>query len=141
VTAYVRMDDRKIRIKSGIYEPDFVIVLDPTLVSVVNISEGLKSGASILVNTPSPPEMFRSQLGLTEDKKVSTVDATAVAIAHRLGSKTAPIVNSAILGAFVRVSELVKIESLVKAVKKNVPIKHEENEAAARDAFKQVVMA
>lgn len=140
VTAYVRVDEHKIRIKSGIYKPNYVVVLDPTLVKAVNIAEGLKPNGSIIINSVESPTKMRSELKLEEDKKVATVDATDIAITHRLGSKAAPIVNSAILGGFTRVSGLVEMDSLVKAVRRNVPVKLEENEAAARDAFEQVVM-
>lgn len=140
VTAYTRMADHPIRIKSGIYEPDYVIVLDPTLVKAVNVAEGLKPGGIVLVNTKETPASLSEELDLGEDRKVATVDATGIAIKHRLGSKAAPIVNSSVLGAFAKVSGLIRIESLVTSIKHNVPVKLEENAAAAQEAYGQVVM-
>ena len=140
VTAYTRLAEEKIRIKSGIYEPDFVIVLDPSLLKAVNVVEGLKPGGLVLVNSKALPATLRNELGLAEDKKLATVNATDIAITHKLGSKTAPIVNSAVLGAFSKASGIIRIDSLIKGVKKIVPVKLEENAAAAREAYDSVVI-
>ena len=140
VTAYTRIAETKIRIKSGIYHPDYVIVLDPSLLDAVNIAEGLKAGGLILLNTRSNPDKLRTNLGLSADHKLATVKATDIAIKHKLGSKTAPIVNSALLGAFAKASGVVRIESLLEAVKNNVPVRVEENALAAREAYDSVVI-
>jgi len=79
-------------------------------------------------------------LGLAEDKKLATVNATEIAIKHRLGSKAAPIVNSALLGAFAKASGVVQIDSTIKGVRKYVPIKLDENAAAAQEAYDSVVI-
>jgi 2-oxoacid:acceptor oxidoreductase gamma subunit (pyruvate/2-ketoisovalerate family) len=139
VTAYVRIADHKIRIRSGIYEPHFVIVLDPTLVKAVNVAEGLQPGGIVLVNTKEEPEALKKELGIGDDQQVATVDATDIAIKHRLGSKAAPIVNSSVLGAFAKVSGLVRLDSLVESIRHNVPVKLDENSAAASEAFDAVV--
>ena len=65
----------------------------------------------------------------------ATVDASAIAQAHRLGNRTRPIVNTAILGAFAGVTGLVSIESVVKAITEGAPVRPSENVAAAREAF------
>lgn len=140
VTAYTRIADTKIRIKSGIYEPDFVVVLDPSLLDAVNIVEGLKSGGLVLLNTKISPEKLRINLKLSPDHKLATVKATDIAIKHKLGSKAAPIVNSALLGAFAKATGVVGLESLIEAVKNNVPIKVEENALAAKEAYDTVVI-
>lgn len=139
VTAYTRVASEKIRIKSGIYAPDYVIVLDPTLVKAVNVAEGLKPGGLVLVNTKEQLGKLSRELNIGKGQRVATVDATGIAIKHRLGSKTAPIVNSSVLGAFAKASGLVKIESLIKSIRHNVPVKLEENAAAAKEAYEAVV--
>lgn len=139
VTAYTRIAERPIRVRSGIYAPDYVIVLDPTLVKAVNVAEGLKPGGLVLVNTKEPPEHLKQKFD-NDALKLATVDATSIAIKHRLGSKAAPIVNSSILGAFAGASGIVKIESLVQSIRHNVPVKIEENAAAAKDAYDSEVM-
>lgn len=140
VTAYTRIAESKIRNKSGIYAPDFVIVMDPSLLGAVNVADGLKPGGTLLVNTRKSPEKLRAEIKLGSDRKLATVAATDIAIKHKLGSKAAPIVNSSVLGAFARASGVVGIESLVEAIKNNVPLKLDENAAAAKEAYDSVVM-
>jgi 2-oxoacid:acceptor oxidoreductase gamma subunit (pyruvate/2-ketoisovalerate family) len=140
VTAYTRIAETKIRNKSGIYAPDFVVVMDPSLIEAVNIVEGLKAGGLVLVNTKVNPIKLRKTLKLADDRKLATVRATDIAIKHKLGSKAAPIVNSSLLGAFAKASGVVGLDSLIEAVKKNVPVRVEENAAAAREAFDAVVV-
>ena len=134
VTAYTRIDSRPIRIKSGIYAPDHVIVMDPSLLKAVDVLAGLKPGGSILANTHAKAK----DLGIGGSFRIATVDATNIAIKHKLGSKAAPIVNSSILGAFAKVSGVVTMDSLVKAIISNAPSKPDENAAAARDAYNEV---
>jgi len=68
------------------------------------------------------------------------VDATTIAIKHRLGSQAAPIVNTAILGAFSKVSGLVKIETVMDAIREMAPVKQEENAQAAKEAYESVII-
>ena len=137
VTAFSRIDDRPIRRRTGITTPDVVIVLDSGLIKTVAVTAGAKPGGLLLVNTDRPPEL----LGLPFNGRVATVDATSVAIAHGLGSRTQPIVNTSILGAFAKVGGVVKIDSVVAAIRDSVPAKREENAAAAMDAYDKVLMA
>ena len=141
VTAYTRIAEDVIRVKSGIYEPDYVIVMNSTLIQAVNVVDGLKPGGLVLVNTKRSPESLSQELEVASNVRVVTVDATGIAIDHRLGSKAAPIVNSSILGAFAKVSGLVKLASLVESIERNVPVKLEENAAAAKEAYDKVVVA
>ncbi len=134
VTAFAKIDDKSIRDRSEVYNPDYVIVLDPSLVTVINVTEGLKEDGMVLVNSEKPPD----EVEIGDVKTVATVDATEIAINHGLGSRTAPIVNSAILGAFSRASGLVSLDSLVASILANAPAKREENAAAAKDAYEQV---
>jgi 2-oxoacid:acceptor oxidoreductase gamma subunit (pyruvate/2-ketoisovalerate family) len=140
VTAYTRIDDAKIRNKSGIYAPDFVIVMDPSLLGAVNVADGLKPGGTLLVNTRKAPEKLRADIKLGDDRKLATVPATDIAIKHKLGSRAAPIVNSSVLGAFAKASGVVGLVSLVEAIRNNVPVKVDENAAAAKEAYDSVVM-
>ena len=136
VTAFTRIADSEddLIVRSFIYEPDHVVVLDPTLLSTQNILEGLKKGGWIVINTPEDPSSF----DIPEDFKVATVDAASIAIKWRLGSKTQPIVNTAILGAFSKVTGIVSMEALQKAIMENAPVKKEENVNAAKEAFESV---
>jgi 2-oxoacid:acceptor oxidoreductase gamma subunit (pyruvate/2-ketoisovalerate family) len=134
VTAFAKIDDNPIRDRSEIYTPNYVIVLDPSLVTVVNVVEGLKEDGVVLVNTERSPD----ELDMADVKTVATVDATSIAIKHGLGSRTAPIVNSAILGAFAKISGIVSLDSLTASILATAPAKREENAAAAKDAYERV---
>jgi 2-oxoacid:acceptor oxidoreductase gamma subunit (pyruvate/2-ketoisovalerate family) len=96
--AFCRFDENAIVNRNMIYEPDHVIVLDPTLVGN-GITTGLKEGGWILINTPKPPDEFAERF---HGYRVATVDATAIARKHKLGTKSVPIVNTALLGAAAR---------------------------------------
>lgn len=98
VQAFCRFDDRPITNRNLIYEPDHVVVLDPTLVGP-SIVGGLKSGGWILLNTPEPLARFAEDF---PDNSVATVDATAIARAHGLGTRSVPIVNTALAGGVAR---------------------------------------
>ena len=134
VAAFTRIDDKPVRLRCQIYHPDHVMVLDPSLMHVVDVTAGLKKGGWVLINSEQQPAYF----ALPAEYRVATVDANAIAIKHRLGPRTAPIVNTAILGAFARVSGLVSLEAVAAAVRQAVPLKRDDNVAATREAFAAV---
>jgi len=133
VFAFIRIDDSPIYDKSRIYEPDHVVVVDPTLVDAIDVTEGLKEGGMIIINTDKKPE----ELKFPDKYKIVTVNATEIAVRHKLGTLTAPIVNTSIVGAVVKILKLARIESLLEAVREGVPIKPDENAAAAKEAFEK----
>ena len=133
VMAFTRIDAQPIRIRCQIYEPDHIIVLDPTLLEAVDVTAGLKDGGWILINSELDPSAFQ----LPDKYQVVTVDASSIAIKYRLGPSTAPIVNTAILGAFARVTGLVSLAALSEAVRSAVPVNPDGNVAATREAFEQ----
>jgi 2-oxoacid:acceptor oxidoreductase gamma subunit (pyruvate/2-ketoisovalerate family)/2-oxoacid:acceptor oxidoreductase delta subunit (pyruvate/2-ketoisovalerate family) len=109
VTAFVRIGEKKRMIRSLVHEPDYVIVLDSLLRNSVDITEGLKAGGTVIINSSSKPE----ELEFDKEYKVGCVDATKVAL-ETIGR---PITNTAILGAFAKATGEVKLESLLEAVK------------------------
>ncbi|MDW5563681.1 MAG: 2-oxoacid:acceptor oxidoreductase family protein [Methanomassiliicoccus sp.] len=134
VMAFCRIDDRPIRIHAGIYGPDHVVVLDHGLMKMVNVQEGQKEGGSLVVNT----SMTLDELGLPADRRTLLIDATTIALRRGLGSATAPIVNTAILGAFARACDIVSIDSILESIKESVPAKRDQNVAAAQDAYRSL---
>src|SRR5512136_3023164 len=82
VTAFTRVDDQPIRIRHFIYEPDHIIILDPTLIESTQVDSGLKEHGWIIINTDRPPQTFVRFSRF----RVATVDASRIAIEHRLGS-------------------------------------------------------
>ena len=134
ILAFLRIDQKPVQLRTNIYEPDHIVVLDPTLLAAVDVTSGLKREGWILINTSRSPKEFPSLKGF----KVATVDATSIAIRNGLGSRTNPIVNTAILGAFAKATSLVGIDSIVLAIREEVPVKRNENARAAREAYKEV---
>lgn len=106
VAAFNRVDDKQIKIRSGIYKPDVVVVLDPGLIGLVNVTEGLKPDGILLVNTTKTAKELREQLGF--QGKIATVDAKKIAW-EELG---VPITNTTMLGALLKVAPTVKMNSL-----------------------------
>jgi 2-oxoisovalerate/pyruvate ferredoxin oxidoreductase gamma subunit len=138
VTAFLRISDGPILLRCEITEPDDLMVLDPTLVEAVDVSVGLKPGGSILINSDRDPLTYTK---LREKYRVATVDASRIARAHGIGSKTQPIVNTAILGAFAVYSQMVSLESVLESIRSDVPLSTEENVKAAEEAAYAVLSA
>ncbi len=135
VEAFTRIDDKPIYIRSKIYEPDIIVVLDPTLLGP-ELAKGLKKGGLAIVNTEKSPDEVRKMLG-RDDVKVAVVDATKIA----LETLKRPIVNTAILGAFAKVTGLVSLDKLLEAVKEKVPPRTvEANLEAVKRAYEEVVV-
>ncbi len=133
VTAFTRVDEQPIRIRHFIYEPDHIIILDPTLIENTQVDGGLKENGWIVINTDKAPKSF----GRFSRFRVATVDANRIAIEHRLGSPTAPIVNTAILGAFAKITGMVGVDSLVEAMAEFVPANKAGNAAAIKEAYEK----
>jgi 2-oxoacid:acceptor oxidoreductase gamma subunit (pyruvate/2-ketoisovalerate family) len=131
VTAFTKIDSKKIRDKAMIYNPDIVVVLEASLLQAVNVTEGLKEGGLVLINTEESPDKMAEVLGI---RNVATVGATTIALNNKLGSKVQPIVNTAIVGALAKASGLVKLDSVVDAIM-TLPLFPERNAEAARQAY------
>ena len=134
VLAFTRVDDKPVRLRTAIYEPDHIIILDATLIKSTNVFSGLKRGGSILVNTSSHVAL----LDFPHEFRVATVDAAGIATKHNLGTKGMPIVNTAVLGAFAKFTGVVGIDAVVEAIREGVPMKCDENAAAALEAYDEV---
>ncbi|MBI4632458.1 MAG: 2-oxoacid:acceptor oxidoreductase family protein [Deltaproteobacteria bacterium] len=132
VAAFNRVDGKQIKIRSGIYHPDTVVVLDEGLVGLVNVAEGLKPEGVLIVNTAKTPAEVRKTIKFKG--KIAAVDATAIA-RKELG---VPITNTTMIGALVRLTGIVKLDSL------KVPVEHRfgriaiKNLTAMKRAFDEV---
>ncbi len=109
VQAFVRFSDKKIRLRSQIYEPDYIIVQDPTLIGDVDVFRGMKPGGIAIVNTEKPDINAR----VPDDVKVYLIDATTIAL-EELG---VPITNTTLMGAFAAATGEIKLESLENALR------------------------
>ena len=134
VTAFARIDDRPVGVRTSITRPDIVVVLDPGLLATQPVADGLKDGGLLLVNSPRPPESLRAPGSVRR----ATVDAASIALAHGLGSRTMPIVNTTVLGALARASGVVSLEAVQRAIDEHVPSRPAQNRAAAAEGFAAV---
>lgn len=112
ITAYNRISDEKIRVHSNIYEPDFVVVVDETLLESVNVTDGLKTAGAIIINTEKSPESLKSLLK-GYSGKICTIDARRISM-QALG-KDFP--NTPMLGAVVKVSGIMTEEQFLEDMK------------------------
>ena len=137
VAAFVRFDTQPIELRCHIYTPDYVIILDPTLSDLPMAVEGVKPDGAVLVNSPGQPE----DLDQLKAYRAATVDASSIALKHGLGSPASPIVNTAILGAFARFSEIVSCESVIESIKELIKRKTEQNIAALKESYDNLRVA
>ena len=133
VVAFLRIDNQQIYDKSKVYTPDHVIVVDPTLIGAVDVTQGLKPGGTIIINSDRKPEDF----SFSGNFKVRTFNATEIAVKHKLGSLASPIVNTAMVGAVSKMLGLTRFESLEAAIREGVPVKPEDNVLAARETYEK----
>jgi len=112
--AFTRIGDEEIEVHSMVYEPDIVVVLDPTLITSTNVTEGLKRGGKIIVNYEGNTVNLLKALNIEKGHyKVFTVPATRLAI-DILGRA---ITNTAMIGTLLKAEPLVSMSSVEKAVK------------------------
>ncbi|MGO9213639.1 MAG: 2-oxoacid:acceptor oxidoreductase family protein, partial [Syntrophales bacterium] len=137
LTASTRISSEPIRIVSQIEHADISVVLDSSLLSAVNILATLKEGGLIIVNSPLKPD----ELNFDVKIGIATVDAGTIALKHHLIREGKPIVNTTMLGAFARASNLVSLDAMERGLKGRLSSAvSAANIVALRDAFAQTIM-
>lgn len=135
VEAYLRLDGKKILARTNVTTPDHVVVQDVTLLQSIDVARGLRPGGWILLNGSAvPPDG-----GRFAGYKAAMVDAAGIALNHRLGTRTHPIVNTAMMGAFARIMGMPPMDAIVAAIREEVPSEPDLNAAAAEEAYRQVL--
>jgi pyruvate ferredoxin oxidoreductase gamma subunit len=135
LAAYTRISDQPINLHCAVYNPNVVVVLDPTLLKTVKVNEGLSDDGILVVNTRESPAELRKRLNL-EKHQVWTVPATDIAIKIL----NAPITNTVMLGAATRAANLASLENMGKAIKerfKERPDLAEKNIAVIKEAYEE----
>lgn len=132
ITASTRIADDKIYLRSGVTEPDIVIILDETLLKDVNVTAGLKKGGKIILNTPKKPD----ELGFN-DYVVVTADATSVAQSLDLYSAGLLVMNTPILGAVIKATEIVTLEQIMQVIRERFPKDNGKNAESARLTYER----
>ncbi len=130
VVGFLRVDEEPILLKCQIRHPDQLILFDLSLIDEKEISQELKPGGIILINTDKPIDSFS---GLRRFK-IGLIDAGSIARAVGLGGTF----NTAVLGAYAHMTGLIGIETLINVVRKMVPAKIDENVEALKEAYKKV---
>ena len=132
VVAFCRIDERPIRSREPIAEPDTLIVQDPTLLHQVDLFAGLHEGGLVLLNSARTLD----ELGLADTGlRIVTLPATDIARTH-LGR---PVPNAVLLGGFAALTGVVSLDAVVAAIQEKFPgAVGEKNATAARVAYEQL---
>ena len=136
VRAFARISGEEIHLRSEIYNPDIVIVLDESIMDIVDVLKGVKDEGKILINTRKKPNDFE----FSKKYHVATVDATGIALKHAILVGGMPVVNTPILGSIPKILDRVTLQSIQNVIrgkwigKKDLG---ERNVKATQDAFDQ----
>lgn len=134
VIAFARVDEQPIRLRSKIYEPDVVVVLDPSLLDIANPVVGLRDNGILIVNSPHDPETLKKHLGY--QKRIAVVDAGRIA-REVLGL---PITNTTMVGALVKGTGIMDVESLKAPFRKRFGKIADRNIQAMERAFDETLV-
>jgi pyruvate ferredoxin oxidoreductase gamma subunit len=142
IKAFTRISEAPIEIHNNIEFPDVVVVLDESLLDVVDVAEGLKADGTLIINTCSPAAGVKKALGIADSQKVACVDASGIA----LDTIKRDIPNTPIVGAMIAVTGVIDLEVFKGLLAKNLGKKFgqemiDANFAAVDRAFKEVTVA
>jgi 2-oxoacid:acceptor oxidoreductase gamma subunit (pyruvate/2-ketoisovalerate family) len=137
LTASTRISDEPIRTFSQIESADISVVLDESLLEIVDIGGNIKDGGLIIINTPHSPD----EIKINGRFEIATVDAAGIALRHHLTRGGDIIVNTPLLGAFARASGLVSLENIEKGLVEKLSSEAASlNFSAAKTAFDETVI-
>jgi pyruvate ferredoxin oxidoreductase gamma subunit len=131
VVAFCRIDDKPIRLRTNIYQPDLVMVLDPSILRLVNVSAGLKPEGTLVTNTKYSGQEIRKELSVKH--RLATVNATKIAT-ETLGL---PITNTTMLGALLKAYEVLSPDDLIGPFEKRFGRIASKNINAFQRAFQE----
>ncbi|NIA08426.1 MAG: pyruvate ferredoxin oxidoreductase subunit gamma [Nitrospiraceae bacterium] len=134
VMAFIRMSDSPIRTREKVYHPDIVVVLDSSLLSLIDVSEGLREGGIVILNTQKEESEIREDLNL--NSRLALVDANTIA-REVIGL---PITNTTMLGALLKATGIVGIEAIEDALDRRFGRLSEKNKAAMHRGFEETVV-
>jgi len=130
VVGFLRVDEQPVLLKCQIYHPDQMIIFDFSLIDEKEMLQELKPNGSLLINTHHGIDFFRK----LRKFRIGLIDAGSIARSFGLGGTF----NTAMLGAYVRLTNLITLKTLTETVKAMAPAKKEENVEAVREAYNQV---
>ena len=109
VESYVRIDEKPVNLRQQVYDPDYVIVLDSSLIDAVNVTKGLGKEGLLIVNTDMDENALAKKTGFLNSKPINITKLALEVIGK-------PFVNIAALGAFCALSKEVSLDALDKAI-------------------------
>jgi len=123
-----------IRVRAEVTEPDIVLVLDPGLLAVARVTAGLKERGALIINTKKNADTLFAEYG--GKYRIVTVDATR--IAHEVLG--VPIVNTTMVGALLKVTDIVQMDSLIEPIKHRFGRLADKNVAAMKRAYEEAIV-
>jgi len=136
VRAFARISGDEIHLRSEVYNPDIVIVLDESIMEIVDVLKGVKPSGKVLINTRKKPQDFE----FSKQYNVATVDATGIALKYDILVGGIPVVNTPILGSVPKILNRVTLKSIQQAINSKWTKKKELSERnikATQDAYDQ----
>ncbi|MEJ5349018.1 MAG: pyruvate ferredoxin oxidoreductase subunit gamma [Desulfosoma sp.] len=134
VMAFVRVSDQQIRTREKVYSPNIVVVLDPTLLQIVDVEAGVPEDGIVIVNTKFSPADIRQSLGLK--RRLAVVDASTIAVE----TLRVPITNTTMLGALIKATQVISMEALRSPMEKRFGPIAEKNLKACQRAYEETVV-
>jgi pyruvate ferredoxin oxidoreductase gamma subunit len=134
VMAFVRVSETQIRTREKVYNPDVVVVLDPSLLQIVNVEAGLKEGGLVILNTKKSVAEIRKETGLKA--RLAIVDASKIA----METMRVPITNTTMLGALIKGAGLLGVEALRSPIQNRFGPIAEKNLKACQRAFEETIV-
>ncbi len=134
VQAFLRISDTPIKLREKIYEPDVVVVLDPSLLATANVKAGLKPGGTLVANSSKPVSAVRGECGF--GGRTAVADASKIA-EEELG---VPITNTTMLGSLMKAAGLIKPESIVAPLAERFGKIADKNRRALERAYAETVI-
>ncbi|MEW6185825.1 MAG: pyruvate ferredoxin oxidoreductase subunit gamma [Thermodesulfobacteriota bacterium] len=134
VVAFLRVSSSPIRIRSKVYEPDIVVVLDPTLLDIVDVSAGLKAQGTLVINSAKSLAQLREVIGFKG--RMALVDAGKIAMEEM----NVPITNTTMLGALIRAAGITSLSSMEQPLNKRFGKIAERNKKAMKRAYEETMI-
>ncbi len=134
VVAFLRISDEFIRTRTNIQTPDVVVVIDPRLLRVVDVTDGLKDDGMLIINSAKTPAALKAEFGYKWP--VAAVDATRIA-RETIG---VPITNTAMIGAFLKLSPVIELEAMQEALEERFGSRASANFKAMQRAYDELVV-
>ncbi len=134
VASFVRIADDEVRLRSRVYHPDIVVVMDRQTLESTDVTAGVKEGGIIIINSRKKPTDF----DFSDRFRVAVVDAAGISISRNLLVSGIPALNTPMLGAVARMTEDVSLESIMEVIRQQWKGKiGEANAEAAKEAYEK----